>query len=166
MNNLIITDESYIIRGMFKGEEQELFRCPKSCEDDLVSYINNHRELVGFEDDETEDLRKVPDMEMISYYRLYFRDGNWYGRWMDESSVKPDIVDCHGVDLIVNWLKSEFPRGCDYYMADFFTKNYKGCCGDKRFLIRPKYSKYYKVMVDTTYGNGDYPVRIYVYREA
>lgn len=37
--------------------------------------------------------------------------------------------------------------------------------GDKtRFLVKPRGSENYLVMIDTTYGNVDYPVRIYVYR--
>ena len=33
-----------------------------------------------------------------------------------------------------------------------------------RYVLKPKYSDKYKVLFDTTYGNGDYPVRIYVYK--
>jgi hypothetical protein len=165
MDKLIKEQNSYVIRGMFKGEEQELFRCPAGDDSMLSHYINEHRAFVGFEDDDTEDVRKVPGKEMVSYYRLYWRDG-WYGRWLDESNdYKPDIVDCAGIDRIVSWISENFPKGCTFAMSRYFSDNFKGYCENKRFLIRPIMSEYYKVLIDTTYGNGDYPVRIYLYRD-
>ena len=44
------------------------------------------------------------------------------------------------------------------YLAQYSTWGSKN-----RYLLKPMYSDHYKVMFDTTYGNGDYPVRIYVY---
>ena len=168
MNKLIQTGVCSIIYGTFRGKkDQELFRCPRELDDvDLPRYINETRSLIGFDDDSnTEDLRDVEGMKMIGYYRLYFR-GGWFGRWMPESDVSPSALECNGIDNIVDWLREEFPCGCSFDMEGYFRDNFKPWgVGDKRYVIRPKYCDFYRVMVDTTFGNGDYPVRIYVYRK-
>ena len=163
MEKLIQTEKCSIIYGEFKGKEnQELFRCPRELDNiDLKNYINDNRVFLGFEDDDTEDVRVVDGMEMINYYRLYFSEG-WYGRWMGNHEVTR--LECHGVDNIIRYFRESFPKGCNWEMEKYFQDNYTGCCDNKRFLVRPLMSDMYKVMVDTTYGNGDYPVRIYVYR--
>ena len=171
MDKLIQTEVCSIIYGKFRDEEnEELFRCPRQNDDtDIARYINEYRSLVcpmdsdvPFVDDDTEDLRNVEGKTMIGYWRMYFRDGYWQGRWMLEEG-KPETIDCIGVDNILNWIYENFKKGCDYYMEDFFHKHFKEW-GRQRYLIKPFMSEHYKVMVDTKYGNGDYPVRIYVYR--
>lgn len=166
MSTLIQTQKCSIIYGDFKGKKyQELFRCPRELdEQDLRRYINENREFVGFEDDNTEDLRQVEGKQMIGYWRMYFR-GGWQGRWLLEGSKQPSRLDCAGINKMIDWICENFKYGCDYYMKDYFNENFKHWGGEHRYLIRPKYSDYYKVMIDTTYGNGDYPVRIYVYRK-
>ena len=47
-------------------------------------------------------------------------------------------------------------------MKDYLAQ-YPTWGSENRYLLKPLYSDHYKVMFDTTYGNGDYPVRIYVY---
>ena len=167
MAKLIQTSICSIIYGRFRGEDnQELFRCPRELDDvDLRRYINETRTFVGFEDDtDVEDLREVPGKELIGYYRLYFK-GRWYGSWLLEHG-RPDTIDCHGVDEIVSWLQANYPNGCSYDMESDFEDQYKQWgVQEHRFLVKPFMSEYYKVCVDTTYGNGDYPVRIYVYRD-
>lgn len=172
MNQLIQTSECSIIYGTFNGKEnEELFRCPRALDDtDLVRYIETNRCLVNpmgssipFVDDNTTNLRLVEEKELIGYWRMYFRNGNWYGRWFHESDKKPDEYEKQGISNIVEWICKNFTKGCDFYMTDYFKNNFKEW--DKnRFLIKPYLNEYYKIMVDTTYGNGDYPVRIYVYR--
>ena len=165
MNTLIQTGVCSIVYGDFRGKpNQELFRCPRGLEDkDLHRYVNEHRDVLGFEDDDTQDLREVEGRELIGYFRMYFRDG-WAGSWFLENG-QPDKIDCAGVQRIINWVCDTFQKGCDYKMADYFASNFK-VHGDRRYVVRPIYSDYYKVMVDTKYGNGDYPVRIYAYRRA
>ena len=168
MSDLIQTEKCSIIYGTFRGQEnQELFRCPRELDNtDLRRYVNENRCFLGFEDDDTPDLRNVEGKVMIGYWRMYFRDGRWYGRWMIEwGNVNVNTRDCVGIDEIANWFMDNFDKGCDYFMEDYFYENFKHWGGNKRYLVKPKYSDYYKVMVDTTYGNGDYPVRIYVYRD-
>ena len=175
MEKLIQTSEASIIYGDFKGEpNQELFRCPRELDNvDLPRYINESRTLVcpmesdvPFENDvETTDLRNIEGKTLIGYYRMYYRNGwGWDGRWMLENG-KPSRLDCFGVQQIIDWICEKFDKGCDYYMKDWCAERYVQWGGEHRYLIRPFLSEYYKVMIDTTYGNGDYPVRIYVYKE-
>lgn len=174
MDKLIQTKECSIIYGIFKGGDiQELFRCPRQLDDvDLKGYINENRSLVcpfesvyPFVDDDTDNLRDVEGKVLIGYWRMYFRNGFWDGRWMLEGNEKPAEIDCAGLNLILDWIFSNFNKGCDYLMKSFFEDNFKNWGGNNRYLIRPFMSEYYKIMVDTTYGNGDYPVRVYVYRD-
>lgn len=72
------------------------------------------------------------------------------------------IYSTHGVDEIVDWLGERFPNGCNWEMEDYLKK-FPNCGCEHRYLLKPLMSEHYKVMFDTTYGNGDYPVRIYVY---
>ncbi len=165
MDKLIQTQFCNIIYGEFRGNtNEELFRCPRTDEKCLESYINRERRLVGFEDDDTEDLRNVEGKELKDYWRMYFR-GGWAGRWMAFENRGIDDLDCIGVDNIIDWFVKEFPNGCDWKMKEYFSKHFKSHSDGNRYLIRPLKSNIYKVMVDTTYGNGDYPVRIYVYKD-
>ena len=67
-----------------------------------------------------------------------------------------------GIDNIIRYLQEKYPHGCSFDMEDTMGK-YPKWGGSKRYLIKPKYSEFYRIMVDTTYGNEDYPVRIYLY---
>ena len=162
MKKLIQTSVCSIVYGEFQGKEnQELFRCPRELDDvDLRRYINETRCLLKFETDtETEDLKESENY--LGYYRLYFRNG-WYGRWM-ESNNEIDEIDCVGVDEIVRWLQENFPRGCTWDMKEYLSE-FPTWGSENRYLLKPFMSDHYKVLFDTTYGNGDYPVRIYVYK--
>lgn len=161
---LIQTEEASIVFGDFKGQkDQELFRCPRKLEDtDLRRYVNENNCLLGFESDDKQEtaLNEIPGYS--GYYRLYFRDG-WYGRWMEEDD-RIDQKLCAGIDEIVRFLQSNFPYGCnDWDMAAWLRDEYPTWGGDNRFLLKPLFGDHYRIAFDTTYGNGDYPVRIYVY---
>lgn len=161
MNELVQTDKYSIVYGDFRGKPgQELFRCPRELDDvDLRKYVNENRCLLGFEPDTDGSLQKESD-SYLGYYRMYFRDGTWHGRWMEESK-KLDEIACHGVDEIISWLKRMFPHGCDWVMETYMQR-YPNW-GANRCLLKPVFSDHYKVLFDTTYKNEDYPVRIYVY---
>ena len=172
MDKLIQTEKCSIIYGDFKGKpNQELFRCPRELDDqDLKRFVEESRRLIGFENDNaTEDLHNVDGMELLDYWRMYYR-GCWDGRWMgtvtggydDDKMTK---LDCLGVQRIIDWVIENFPRGCSYQMQEYLEQNFKPWGNDNhRYLIKPMYSDLYKIMIDTTYGNGDYPVRIYAYK--
>lgn len=163
MKNLIQTEKYSIVYGTFRGQpNQELFRCPRELDNiDLRRYVNENRCLLGWEADETTDLHK--HQGYLGYYRLYFRDNNWYGRWIEVvENDKLDRVSCHGVDEIIDWLREKFPKGCNWDMRAWLEK-YPTWGSENRYLLKPLLSEHYKVMFDTTYWNEDYPVRIYVY---
>ena len=131
---------------------------------------NNFGEGSMFESDtETSDLHHIDGKTYIGYYRLYFRSG-WWGRWFLEEGQRPTEQECEPIDRIVDVLKQDFPRGCDWDMKEFFANHYPVWGSEQRYLLRPNgplptwIKENYSIMVDTTYGNGDYPVRIYLYR--
>ena len=172
MDKLIQTSKCSIIYGTFKGvPNQELFRCPRELDDtDLKRYVEENGCLLGFENAEgVTDLRNVDGYEVLDYWRMYFRHG-WDGRWMgtdfggrDESKVSLSV--CKGVQAIIDWLIANYKHGCDWEMIADLKESYKSWEGDgKRFVLKPIHNDLIRVMFDTTYGNGDYPVRIYVYK--
>ena len=176
MDKLIQTEKCSIIYGKYKRNNeiwpyQELFRCPRELDaKDLKRYVEENGCFLGFENDEaTTDLQNVNGYEMQDYWRMYYRDG-WEGRWMstitggrDENKVS--LSSCKGVQEIVDWILDTYKHGCNCEMITDLKANYKSWGNDgKRFILKPIYNDLIRVMFDTTYGNGDYPVRIYVYK--
>lgn len=163
MDTLIRTEKCCIVYGDFQGKEnQELFRCPRALESvDLKNFINRERKVLGMENDKiTEDLHEIPGYS--GYFRMYYRNG-WEGRWM-ESSPNLDKIDTAGVQQIINWICEMFPNGCDWKMKENLRQFPNWGAGEYRYLLKPIWSEHYKIMFDTEFGNGDYPVRIYVYK--
>ena len=160
---LIQTEKCAIVYGTFQGKEnQELFRCPRELEEvDLRSYVNRERIFLGIENDYVEELRNIKGKEFLGYYRMYSDGNGWFGRWLDVKDGTENI-DVAGIEDITNWLRTEFPNGCDYVMKDYLTR-FPNWGSDNRYLLKPIMSDRFKICIDTTYGNGDYPVRIYVY---
>ena len=162
--NLIQTSICSIVYGTFQGKEnQELFRCPRELDNtDLRNYVNKERIFLGVEKDDVEDLRKVPRKTFLGYYRMYSDGNGWFGRWLDVKDGTENI-DVAGIEDITNWLRTEFPHGCDFTMKEYLTRFKNWGSDENRYLLRPIMSDRFKICIDTTYGNGDYPVRIYVY---
>ncbi len=163
---LIQTFECSIIYGTFRGKEnQELFRCSRELDNvDLRNYVNKERCFLGVENDNTEDLRNVDGKEFLGYYRMYYTGGSWAGKWLDTKEGVTDL-DVSGIQDITSWIQKQFPQGCDFFMKDYLQDKYPTWGSDNRFLLRPIMSEYFKIMIDTTYGNHDYPVRVYCYKD-
>ena len=161
--NLIQTEKCDIVYGTFQGKEnQELFRCARELEDlDLRSYVNRECIFLGVEEDNVEDLRKVDGKKFLGYYRMYFSNGSWYGRWLD--TVKDlEQFDAIGIQDILDWIHKTFTSGCNYTMKEYLEQ-FNNWGSENRYLLKPIMSDKFKIMIDTTYGNSDYPIRIYVY---
>ena len=128
MDKLIQTSICSIIYGTLRGEKnQELFRCPRELDHaDLKKYLNEGNALVGFEDDDTEDLRNVNGKTFIGYYRMYYRNG-WYGSWITD--VPSDFLSASTaiVKKIVDHICEKFTYVCDFYMKDYRKEQYKEC---------------------------------------
>lgn len=180
---LELTDNDILIYGEFKREDEQLFRCPKATAyKDLRRFMNSNRLLIcpmreggnadnPFVDDESKDLRAVEGLDMIGYWRMYFDGSRWQGRWLLEGEFskegikeKPDWYDCEGVNRIIDWIYNKFEKGNDFYMKEYCGEHFTEI-SENRYLIRPYLSENYKIMIDTKYGNNDYPVRIYTYHK-
>lgn len=175
MERLVTTNDSCIVFGEFKGvRDEELYRGPRNDEDTLKKFINENAIVLPLENDtETTDLSEVPNY--LAYYRMYWRNG-WYGRWMIDTDpsgmliigVKKPEIPYETIAMVAklqDWIENEFRGGCDYHMEDFMRKNFEPWGDDKIFLLKPPYVDNVKIQINTTYGNSDYPVRIYVYEE-
>lgn len=159
MDKLIQTAKYSIIYGDFKRENsvypyQELFRCPRELDNsDLPRYVNENRCLLGFEaDTETEDLRESD--RYFGYFRMYFRNGTWQGKWMEANGEIKAIV-CHGIDEIIKWLSGNFPHHCNrinyfgYYLDNFRWCMRKSLCRLIKYSIYIPYS-YNSICYDNT----------------
>ncbi len=173
MDKLIQTSETNIIYGEFRGENnKELIRSPLI--KDIKNFINKERRLVVpfkmnnpfVDQDITEYIEDDPHKRKgyiyKGYFRMYWRYG-WYGRWFDSS---PEIsqLDILGVQRIIDWFVKNFPKGCNWEMDLFFSENYKEE-NENVYYIQPYLSDIYRITVNTSYGNEDYPVRIYVFEK-
>lgn len=158
----------YILRADSErfGKNEIIFQSP--LESDLERFLKENRLVVDFADcgwDGTyDDLRAVKKKELLGYWRMYFR-GGWDGRWFPESDKDMTKFEIKGLDNIINYIANRWKKGCDYFMEDEVKSLYTEWGGDSRYLVCPKGNDNYLVMIDTKYGNGDYPCRIYVYRE-
>lgn len=169
MSKLTKTDAYSVVYGEYDEEkDKELFRCPRGSEEtSLREYVNSTRDFLGLEQEEgieyIKEMKEKPGYQ--GYFRMYFRNGSWYGSWF-ETSQNISKLSTKGVTKIARFLQEKFPRGCNFVMQEYLEKNFATWgASDTRYLLKPMYSDHYRIMFDTLYGNGDYPVRIYVFEE-
>lgn len=150
------------------AQKQEILRYVR--ENDMTGLYriaNESRLFLGFEEAEpTDNLKECVDgKEYIGYYRMYYRNGSWYGQWMyaDEKVFRSKTSDASyaGCSAILEVLFALFSKGCDYTMKEYLKQFEQ--CSKNRYFLKPLYSDHYRILFDTTYGNEDYPVRIYLY---
>lgn len=120
------------------------------------------------------EFRNVPEAgEYLGYWRMYFRDG-WNGRWFGESgdtSIDGRYAEgltsqeVREVNIVAKFISEKWPMGCNIQMIRDLGK-YNAMVTENRHLLSSNgVDVNLIVLFDTTYGNGDYPVRIYVYRK-
>ena len=162
MDKLIRTSLTNIVYGDFNGvPNQELFRSP--IENDLIEYLNRERKCVQLVDaEEKDDLYTLQGVKLVGYYRMYYRN-SWSGRWILDNGNEPDRLECVGVQNIIDYICEKYPKGINY-AAEYEIENEFKQVAEHRFLLKPYGNEYYRVLIDTTYHNDDYPIRIYVYR--
>lgn len=113
-----------------------------------------------------EDVRKVDGAgRFLGYLRFYFRNGSWICKWLDTPqnlnlSDKARVLlmkICDEIDNVWKW-------GCDKSMKEELQSNYPNWGAENKYLLEvidSNISCY--MLIDTTFGNDDYPIRIYVY---
>lgn len=123
--------------------------------------VNENRNFLNFKaDSETADLKALDNY--FGYLRIYFRNGSWHSAWMEANKDITENIS-HDIEEIINWLNETFSNGCNWEMDEYFRENYPNYHDDERYLIKSIFSDNYKIMVNTRYGNSEYPVKIYVY---
>lgn len=163
--NLVQNGESYILKADSErfGKQAIIFQSP--LEKDLDRFLMENRLVLNFVDNTSiTNLRSIEGRELIGYYRMYY-SGRWDGRWFPESRKKIDDSELAGLKNVINYVAERWTKGCDYIMSYEMEQEHTPWGSENRFLLQPRGNDYYLVMIDTTYGNGDYPVRIYVYRD-
>lgn len=115
----------------------------------------------------------MPGKRYIGYNRLYFRNG-WFSRWFAaDGDTCPEGSVCLGatseevdfLNALHAWLSKKWKHGCTAAMCGDLDK--LDCrIDDNMYLLEVEGGPCGCLMhFNTTFGNADYPVRIYLYRE-
>lgn len=117
-----------------------------------------------------ENLHQIENKTYLGYWRMYFNHG-WGGRWFTndgqtavEGRCAENLSDeqTKNLNALINKLCNLFPQGCNWQMVNWLD-NYTSVADNVYLFDAEIDSDYFIVKFDTTYGNGDYPVRIYVH---
>ncbi|MGO5336735.1 hypothetical protein ACTQZS_07985 [Bilifractor sp. LCP19S3_H10] len=123
---------------------------------------NNISDL--FEKVDQIDLRSIPGKVLLGYHRLYFRAKHWNSTFIsnDECKFPLDEEEYTDVMELKRAICIFWPRGVNWKMEEdmrSFRSEDK-----KRFILRVKDNPDIYLLFDLRFGNADYPIRIYVYR--
>lgn len=118
-----------------------------------VSKLNNVREREG----------KV----WVGYYRMYFTS-SWAGWWFDNEDF-PDLhlteEERNTVDEITDYVADKIPKGMNWEMIEFLKKTEVPANNGRYYFFWNSKKSNFLIELTTEFGNADYPVRIYVYRD-
>lgn len=121
-----------------------------------------------------DDLHNVEGKEFVGYWRMYFNHG-YGGRWFNcngdtsingrcAKELKDDEIE--KLNEIINYITDRWKGGCDYFMIEDLVKKFEAVeNNENRYILEYEGSDNHIIVIDTTYRNHDYPIRIYVYRE-
>lgn len=115
----------------------------------------------------------IAGRQYLGYERLYFRGGQWSGRWFTASGdTHPFGSVCIGLteeeveflNDLVDEIGEKWSGGCDWKMMR--DLNDSGCrVREHIYLLEAEGGPCKCLMCFTTeFGNGDYPIRAYLYR--
>lgn len=158
-------DNVYVITADSErfGKQAVIFQSP--LESDLLYFLKGNGLCVDLIDAcAIEDLRNIEGKQLVGYFRMYYRDGAWAGRWFIENSDGPTYMEICSVQQVINYVAACFPKGCDWRMCEELAEKFSRWGDSQRYVTQVYGNDYLIVAFDTTYGNGDYPVRIYLYR--
>ena len=102
---------------------------------------------------------------------MYFRNG-WEGKWFpqNETFEKSGLRPIERETLInyCKWVEDAFPNGCDEIMESYMKNVPSITKGENdryyAFIAMDKDS-FAEVEYNTSFGNDDYIIRIYLYRK-
>lgn len=134
---------------------------------DLNNFLKNECMCLDFENaclNKDDDLHNMPGKTFKGYWRMYFRNGFWDGRWFDADNGNMTDFQIAALNNIIKYIRERWPKGCSYTMQGDIEQNFIDCkLGDYRYFVKPMGLDNFIIMLDVEYGNEDYPVRIYVY---
>lgn len=160
-------NKSYIVKAKkrYAKEEEIIFQSP--LKEDYDAFVQKEAIITELTENNTvEDLRKVENKELIGYWRMYYRHG-WNGVWFQNSETEE--LDSHDIKVLDNtiiYVCNRWSKGCDYFMTDDMKEHFS-TWGEVEtlYLLQPKGFDNCLICINTEFGNGDYPVRIYMYRD-
>lgn len=174
MISIVVKNGSLLVVDAFDDDDKEdeiLFQSPVYS--DLEGFVKKERivpKLVPGDKDKFSNLADVSGKKCLGYARLYFSSG-WHYRWFSDFNGKTSL-DGQEVSLsaedrallknTVRYFEDHYPRGCSYCMQEDMEE-LMAAVSDNRYLLQPVFFENVAILVDTTYGNNDYPVRIYMY---
>lgn len=163
MKKLMNKDDCYFV---YDESNDIIFQ--SAIKQDVCEFLNRELICLDFEKPSCmqilQDLHQIPGKVFKGYWRMYFRDGNWNGRWFGSENGKLSDLEIYGLNNISQYISERWPNGCSFDMQDDVINNFDDCkIGEYRYYVKPMASNNYILMLDLRYKNEDYPVRIYVY---
>lgn len=101
----------------------------------------------------------------LGYYRLYYRNG-WNIVWFpNENEIsKPEKAEIDIVNEIIEYIAEKAPIGMNVEFKDFLRKTAEPSPNGRYYFFADNTDFNYLIEFNAKYGNNDYPVRIYLYR--
>lgn len=106
---------------------------------------------------------------LLGYWRMYYR-GGWGGRLLSTNPKNPFEVllnqeEKEILQRIVDYICEKAPKGMNWEFEDLIKSTFKSSKNGRYHCFYMGTNLNYLVEFVTEYGNDDYPVRIYVYRD-
>ena len=121
----------------------------------------------------TVEMSNVPKTgySLMGYFRMYFRNG-WSGKWFanseafNQSGVEPEESEV--LRSFCQWIEDTFVGGCDDKMISFLENQSRYAKSGSAYYNQLDIGEnsYAVIAYQTQFGNGDYPIRIYLYRKS
>lgn len=120
--------------------------------------IQNIEELEKFD-----ELKNRPQKKYIGYYRMGYRHG-YFGVWIEKNEELTESENSNIVQTI-EYIEKIFPKGMNWEGEEFVKETLKPSPNGRYYTFAANTNFNILVEISTEFGNGDYPFRIYFYRD-
>ena len=86
---------------------------------DLNNFLKNECICLDFENAclrKDDNLHNMPGKTFKGYWRMYFRNGLWDGRWFNAGNGNMTDFQIAGLNNIIQYIGERWPKGCSYTM--------------------------------------------------